>query len=102
MAWFKRLGFCAVPELRGLEPVLQGFEGGHGYEQIDLDGRDAVEGVAEHYIRGNIVGGFAARAVVDIEITNAADPGHYVVFTGNDDHGDLIAMVYERTSWIIF
>lgn len=89
-------GVAFVPT--GMNPVDgEGFEPGKYYEQVDLESRCAVEGLARLFNEGDSdVSFFAIRAAEDIAIANDRSPGEYVVYTGEDEQGDQIACVYQK------
>lgn len=82
----------------GMNPVDgEGFESGTYYEQVDLGSRCAVQGLARLFNEGDLdVSFFAIKAADHIAVANDRSPGEYVVYTGEDEHGDQIACVYQK------
>lgn len=102
MGWFEKLNGAGVPALLEMEPIWP-FQPGVTYSQVDLDGRDAVEGVA-HYFKetGRRVGGFALMAAEQIEEANGgvdSPDKPYAVYVGTDKYDCLIAYVYARDDY---
>lgn len=97
MKWLERNPLMAAITT-GMDAVdAAGFENGRHYEQVDLGSRAAVVGLARH-LRDNDsdVSFFAVKAAIDIAVANDKSPGEYVVYTGQDEHGDEVAHVYQR------
>lgn len=100
MAWLKSMEAAGVPgpDSNAIFP----FEKGKAYWQLDLDGRDAVEGVAQHYLNGETAGYFSNKIVNEIEAARNRDIGSVAVYTLLDKFGCEIAYVYasEGTAFV--
>lgn len=102
MGLLTNLPTAVPPKLFDMQPVVP-FNEGSVYDQVDLDGRDGVVGLASHFLRKGVVGYFAARMATEIDTSNENDPGSYAIYIDRTElgqnpeaNGTPLAMVYRR------
>ena len=100
MAWLEKLSVTV--NLKAVDAIAHyPFENGRTYWQLDLDGRDAVEGLANFYQNGRNPGFFGGKIIEQLEKQLSADVGSVAVYLANDGYTDIAyAFIADNTDFI--
>ncbi len=80
MAWLEKLNLAINVKTEGVMAQYP-FEEGRTYWQLDLDGRDAVEGLASFYLHDGNPGFFGECIIEQLEKQRVADLGSVAIYT---------------------
>lgn len=88
MAWLEKIDLAVNLNAKEAIPYYP-FEAGRVYWQLDLDGRDAVEGLASHYMHDQNPGFFGGQIIEQLERQRRADVGSVAVYLAHDGTTDI-------------